>query len=49
MSFFTKLRERLSRSSSKIGEGLDDIVAEGAADAEAERDRKSTRLNSSHQ
>ena len=37
MSFFTKLRERLSRSSSKIGEGLDDIVAEGAADAEAER------------
>ncbi|MEH6788114.1 MAG: signal recognition particle-docking protein FtsY [Paracoccus sp. (in: a-proteobacteria)] len=36
MSFFTKLRERLSRSSSKIGEGLDDIVAEGAADAEAE-------------
>ena len=33
MSFFTKLRERLSRSSSKIGEGLDDIVAEGGQDA----------------
>lgn len=29
MSFFTKLRERLTRSSSKIGEGLDDIVSEG--------------------
>uniref|UniRef100_UPI0035B0FE34 signal recognition particle-docking protein FtsY n=1 Tax=Paracoccus sp. TaxID=267 RepID=UPI0035B0FE34 len=26
MSFFSKLRERLTRSSSKIGEGLDDIV-----------------------
>ncbi|MCT4333306.1 signal recognition particle-docking protein FtsY [Paracoccus sp. YLB-12] len=30
MSFFTKLRERLTRSSSKIGEGLDDIVGDGA-------------------
>ncbi|HHW32786.1 MAG TPA: signal recognition particle-docking protein FtsY [Paracoccus solventivorans] len=31
MSFFSKLRERLTKSSSKIGAGLDDIVAEGAA------------------
>ena len=30
MSFFSKLRERLTRSSSKIGEGLDDLVKEGA-------------------
>ena len=30
MSFLTKLRERLTRSSSKIGEGLDDIVSESA-------------------
>lgn len=29
MSFFSKLRERLTRSSSKIGEGLDDLVGEG--------------------
>ncbi|MFT4014544.1 MAG: signal recognition particle-docking protein FtsY [Paracoccus sp. (in: a-proteobacteria)] len=29
MSFFSKLRDRLTRSSSKIGAGLDDIVAEG--------------------
>ena len=29
MSFFSKLRERLTRSSSKIGAGLDDIVGEG--------------------
>ncbi|MTH64649.1 signal recognition particle-docking protein FtsY [Paracoccus shanxieyensis] len=36
MSFFTKLRDRLTRSSSKIGAGLDDIVAEGADDAPAE-------------
>lgn len=38
MSFFSKLRERLTRSSSKIGEGLDDIVGEevpgGSEDAE---------------
>ena len=27
MSFFTKLRDRLTKSSSKIGGGLDDIVA----------------------
>ena len=33
MSFFSKLRERLTRSSSKIGQGLDDIVAEDAAPA----------------
>ena len=31
MSFFSKLRDRLTRSSSKIGEGLDDIVAEGGS------------------
>ena len=30
MSFFSKLRDRLTRSSSKIGTGLDDIVADGA-------------------
>ncbi|WP_018000221.1 signal recognition particle-docking protein FtsY [Paracoccus sp. N5] len=30
MAFFSKLRERLTRSSSKIGAGLDDIVSEGA-------------------
>ena len=30
MSFFSKLRDRLTRSSSKIGAGLDDIVAWGA-------------------
>ena len=28
MAFFSKLRERLTRSSSKIGAGLDDIVGE---------------------
>ena len=28
MSFFSKLRDRLTRSSSRIGEGLDDLVAE---------------------
>ncbi|MBD9526863.1 signal recognition particle-docking protein FtsY [Paracoccus sp. PAR01] len=32
MSFFSKLRDRLTRSSSKIGAGLDDIVAEGAVE-----------------
>ena len=31
MAFFTKLRERLTRSSSKIGEGLDGIVADPSA------------------
>ncbi|GMG80918.1 signal recognition particle-docking protein FtsY [Paralimibaculum aggregatum] len=30
MSFFKKLRERLTRSSSKLGEGLDALVEEGA-------------------
>lgn len=29
MSFFSKLRERLTKSSSKIGQGLDDLVGEG--------------------
>ncbi len=33
MSFFTKLRDRLTKSSSKIGGGLDDIVAERAEPA----------------
>ncbi len=32
MSFFSKLRDRLTRSSSKIGTGLEDIVSEAAAD-----------------
>ncbi|QFQ87255.1 signal recognition particle-docking protein FtsY [Paracoccus kondratievae] len=31
MSFFSKLRDRLTRSSSKIGAGLEDIVSDGAA------------------
>ncbi|MFN3525002.1 MAG: signal recognition particle-docking protein FtsY, partial [Paracoccus sp. (in: a-proteobacteria)] len=31
MAFFSKLRERLTRSSSKIGAGLDDIVGDDAA------------------
>lgn len=35
MSFFSKLRDRLTRSSSKIGSGLDDIVAEGTAEITA--------------
>ncbi len=29
MSFFKKLKERMFRSSDKIGEGLDALVAEG--------------------
>jgi len=29
MSFFSKLRERLTKSSSRIGQGLDDLVGEG--------------------
>ena len=33
MSFFTKLRDRLTRSSSKIGQGLEDIVGDAAPDA----------------
>ena len=32
MSFFTKLKDRMFRSSSRIGEGLDALVAEGAED-----------------
>ncbi|RJL05701.1 signal recognition particle-docking protein FtsY [Paracoccus aestuarii] len=32
MAFFSKLRERLTRSSSKIGSGLDDIVGDAAAE-----------------
>lgn len=35
MAFFSKLRERLTRSSSKIGEGLDGIVSEAPAAAPA--------------
>jgi fused signal recognition particle receptor len=31
MSFFSKLRDRLTRSSSKIGDGLDGIVTDGVA------------------
>ena len=33
MSFFKKLKDRMFKSSSKIGEGLDDLVAEAPADA----------------
>ena len=34
MSFFNKLRDRLTRSSGKIGAGLDDVVADmGSAPA----------------
>lgn len=36
MSFLKKLRDRLFRSSEKIGEGLEALVAEGAAPAGAE-------------
>ncbi|TWI29410.1 signal recognition particle-docking protein FtsY [Paracoccus sulfuroxidans] len=36
MSFFSKLRDRLTRSSSKIGAGLDDIVAEGGGETQVE-------------
>ena len=32
MSFFSKLRDRMTRSSSKIGAGLDEIVSEGAGE-----------------
>ncbi|MFV0410917.1 MAG: signal recognition particle-docking protein FtsY [Paracoccus sp. (in: a-proteobacteria)] len=35
MSFFSKLRERLTKSSSKIGQGLDDLVGEGSPEQEA--------------
>ena len=35
MSFFSKLRERLTKSSSKIGQGLDDLVGEGSPEPAA--------------
>ena len=35
MSFFSKLKQRLTRSSSKIGEGLDALVEEGAEESAA--------------
>ncbi|MGG7568101.1 signal recognition particle-docking protein FtsY [Rhodovulum sp. DZ06] len=35
MSFFGKLKQRLTRSSSKIGEGLDALVEDGAEDSAA--------------
>jgi fused signal recognition particle receptor len=35
MSFFKKLRDRMFRSSSKLAEGLDAVVSEGAGAAEA--------------
>ena len=35
MSFFNKLKSRLTRSSSKLEKGLEDIVAENAAEPEA--------------
>ena len=37
MSFFSKLRDRLTKSSSKIGAGLDEIVAEAPAPARQPR------------
>ncbi|MDO5529467.1 MAG: signal recognition particle-docking protein FtsY [Paracoccus sp. (in: a-proteobacteria)] len=36
MSFFSKLRERLTKSSSKIEQGLDDLVSRGASGDPAE-------------
>ncbi|KGJ18506.1 hypothetical protein IX57_04150 [Paracoccus sanguinis] len=35
MSFFSKLRERLTKSSSKIGTGLDDLIGQGTDAAAA--------------
>ena len=35
MSFFSKLRERLTKSSSKIGTGLDDLIGQGTDEAAA--------------
>jgi fused signal recognition particle receptor len=35
MSFFKKLREKMFRSSAKIGEGLDALVADGAVEGDA--------------
>ena len=35
MSFFSKLRERLTKSSSKIGTGLDDLIGQGTDEAGA--------------
>jgi fused signal recognition particle receptor len=43
MSFFKKLKDRLFRSSDKIGEGLEALVAEGAEAAEAVPDELSER------
>jgi fused signal recognition particle receptor len=43
MSFFKKLKDRMFRSSSKIGEGLDDLIAEGAAE-DAVEDAPRTRV-----
>jgi fused signal recognition particle receptor len=43
MSFFKKLKDRMFRSSSKIGEGLDDLIAEGAAE-EAVEEAPQTRV-----
>ncbi|MFZ1479390.1 MAG: signal recognition particle-docking protein FtsY, partial [Paracoccaceae bacterium] len=37
MSFFKKLKDRLFRSSDKISDGLDALVAEGAEDAAPDR------------
>ncbi len=36
MSFFKKLKDRMFKSSSKLDEGLDAIIEEGAAEADAE-------------
>ncbi|WP_323008882.1 signal recognition particle-docking protein FtsY [Paracoccus sp. (in: a-proteobacteria)] len=40
MSFFSKLRDRLTRSSSKIGAGLEDIVTEGASEKAPETEQE---------
>ena len=39
MAFFSKLKDRLFKSSSKLEQGLDDIVGEGADEAEAPQAR----------
>nr|WP_111298119.1 signal recognition particle-docking protein FtsY [Paracoccus saliphilus] len=44
MAFFSKLRERLTRSSSKIGSGLDEIVGDAPAAAPEEPLRPATEL-----
>ncbi len=40
MSFFAKMRDRFTRSSGKIGAGLEDLVADGGAPADAQPSEK---------